>query len=162
MSFAKTNITIRVFIQSDLPFVRSLSPILAEQAKLDWHIEGDIQVFQDDYIDEMMLPTHLKNITLIAENDAKQLGFIHARERCDEISGETCATVPLFAVAKNMQGSGVGRLLMKAVEDWATGNNFRLLHLEVFAANVQARNFYEQAGFYEDTLHMIKPLKDIK
>ncbi len=154
-----TEITIRDYRPEDLPFVQSLSPLLAVQAKLDWHSAKVIQTFQDNYIKEMMTATNLLHTTFLAECNGEPLGFIHAREHSDEISAEVCATVPLLAVVEGMQGTGIGSLLILAVEEWARNNDFRLLHLEVFAANRRAQDFYRKVGFYEDTLHMIKPLR---
>lgn len=154
-----TDIIIRKFTQNDVSFIKSLSPVLAEQARLTWHSGKTMQAFQDDYINEMLLPTPLRNITLIAEDNTQKLGFVHVRERIDEISGEECATVPLLAVVRGLQKRGIGSLLMQEAEKWALGNDFRLLHLEVFAANSVAKAFYEKNGFHEDTLHMIQPLK---
>ncbi len=144
--------------EMDMPFILSLSPSLAEVAKLYWHKDETVQKFQDDYIIEMLAETKVKNITLIAEKDGISLGFIHARERGDEISEEICGTVPLLAVTEQAQGTGIGKMLMEAAENWAKAQGFRLLHLEVFSANNHAKDFYQKLGFEQETLHMIKPL----
>lgn len=158
MAPPNTDIVIRDARQSDLPFIRSLSPILAGVAKLKWHSDKVVQDFQDGYIDAMMADTSVRNITLIAEKSGQPLGFIHAREREDEVSGEECGTVPLLAVDENAQGTGVGRKLMDVAEDWSKAQGFRLLHLEVFAANDGGRAFYDKLGFMPETINMIKPL----
>jgi len=44
------------------------------------------------------------------------------------------------------------------VEDWTRAAGFRLLELEVFAANARARAFYGGLGFREDYLCLVKPL----
>jgi len=155
---AANAITIRIARDTDLPFIYSLSPVLAAGAKLDWHDRGAVQDFQDSYIAEMMAETSLRNITLIAEKEGLVTGFIHARESTDDISGEECGTVPLLAVKENAQGAGVGRLLIEAAEDWSKTHGFRLLHLEVFSTNDQARGFYQNLGFKPDTINMIKAL----
>ncbi len=106
----------------------------------------------------MLEDTDVPHITLIAEKDGVALGFIHVREREDELSGERCGTVPLLAVVESSQGKGIGKLLMEAAETWSKDRGFRLLHLEVFSTNSQARSFYKGQGFEEETVHMIKPL----
>lgn len=151
-------ITIRNARQADLPFIQSLSPVLAAGAKLDWHNGETIQDFQDAYITEMMAETIVQNSTLIAEQSGAPLGFIHMREHKDDISGEACGTVPLLAVKENAQGAGIGRLLMDAAEKWSKAQGFRLLHLEVFSTNDQARRFYDNLDFKPDTINMIKLL----
>lgn len=144
--------------ETDMPFIMSLSPSLAKVAKLDWHGNEVVQKFQDDYIVEMLSETTGPNITLIAEENAVPLGFIHARQHADEISEEVCGTIPLIAVTEAAQGRGIGKLLMEAAENWAKAQGWRLLHLEVFAENTHAQDFYQKLGFAPETLHMIKPL----
>lgn len=150
--------TLRNALESDRAFIFELSPRLAQVANLPWHDESVVQKMQDDYITQMLKQTCVPHVTLIAEKDGVSLGFIHAREHKDEISGETCATVPLLAVSEAAQGMGAGQLLMKAAEGWAKEQGYRLLHLEVFANNDNARRFYQKQGFKPETLHMIKPL----
>ena len=95
---------------------------------------------------------------MIAEKNGSSLGFIHVCAHEDSISGEACGTVPLLAVSPEAQGMGVGKLLIVSAESWAKKQGYRLLHLEVFANNGQALNFYQELGFEAETLHMIKPL----
>lgn len=152
------NITLRTATAEDHPFIESLSPVLAEQAKFSWHKAEVIGEFQDDYIAEMLADTDEPHITLILEKDAKPLGFVHARENVDELSGEVRCTVPLLAVSESAQGMGAGKALMAAVEEWSRKQGYRLMHLEVFSTNEQARGFYGNIGYEEETIHMIKAL----
>lgn len=151
-------IAVRQATAQDRPFISELSPRLAEVAKLCWHTAASVQEFQDAYIAEMLDRDCSSQITLIAEEDGLAVGFVHARESRDSISQEVCGTVPLLAVTPTSQGRGVGRLLMEAAEEWSREKDYRLLHLEVFANNVKAKDFYEDLGFKPETLAMIKPL----
>lgn len=154
------DVTIRQMQETDLPFILSLSSTLIKSAGMPWH-EGDIvQQFQDSYIMDMMAETTVQKETFIAEKEGAQAGFLQVREREDEISGEPSGTVPLLAVKPEAQSTGIGKALLKAAEEWSKQRGFRLLHLEVFAANRPARGFYQNMGFQEETVHMIKPLQD--
>jgi ribosomal protein S18 acetylase RimI-like enzyme len=154
----KNNIIIRVANEHDRTFIFELSPRLAEVAVLKWHSDEVVQKMQDEYITEMLIKTSTPQTTLIAEKDSISLGFIHARSHIDSISGETCGTVPLLAVSPEAQGLGIGKLLVESAENWAKNLGYRLLHLEVFAQNNGAYNFYQKQGFEAETIHMIKPL----
>jgi ribosomal protein S18 acetylase RimI-like enzyme len=145
--------------KSDCPFIFELSPRLAEVAKLAWHTEDCIQKMQDNYITEMLNKTSDFQVLLIAKKNDIPLGFIHACEHKDGISGEACGTVTLLAVSPSAQGLGVGKLLMMAAENWAIVQGYRLLHLEVFATNNKAQGFYRSIGFEPEILHMIKSLE---
>lgn len=151
-------ISVRPTREADLPFIQSLSPVLAAGGRFSWHSEAAIQKFQDDYIADMLAETTIRHCTLVAEKNGIAAGFIHVRESTDEISGESSATVPLLAVADKAQGAGVGKFLMNAAEAWAKEQGFRLLHLEVFSTNAQALGFYQKNGFEQETINMIKPL----
>lgn len=151
-------ISIRNALATDREFIFALSPRLAEVADLPWHTDKTVQKMQDDYIAEMLVQTSVTRTTLIAVQHDIPLGFIHIREHQDGISGEACGTVPLLAVSPSAQGLGVGQLLIKAAEEWAKEQAYRLLHLEVFANNNKALGFYQKQGFEPETLHMIKPL----
>lgn len=151
-------VLIRNAEKNDRSFILGLSPTLAQVAGLTWHTDSDVQKMQDDYIIQILNQSSQPSITLIAENNELPLGFIHACAHKDEISGEACGTVPLLAVSSKAQGCGVGQLLMKAAQDWAKSQGYRLLHLEVFANNDKAQSFYQNLGFKAETLHMIKEL----
>lgn len=158
MTHSDSSTRIRTATAQDLPFIRSLSPVLAGVIDVAWHTGEAVQSFQDDYIDAMIAPTDVRTATFIAAQASMPIGFIHVRERTDEISGEAAATVPLLAVSNAAQGSGAGRLLVAAAETWALDQGFRLLHLEVFASNSGGMGFYRHLGFQQETINMIKPL----
>lgn len=152
------NFIIRPAKDIDRKFIFELSPILAEVAGMPWHSEAVVQKMQDDYFTEVFANTSQQQATFIAEKDNASLGFIHTCSRKDEISGETCGTVPLLGVCPSAQGVGVGQALIKAAENWAKEQGYRLLHLEVFSHNHKAQGFYQSLGFAAETLHMIKEI----
>lgn len=154
----KNIIVIREAEQSDHKFIFGLSPNLAEVAQLEWHTDDVVQKMQDDYISVMLAETSQPNATFIAEINNVQLGFIHVRTHKDEISGEACGTIPLLAVSPKSQGLGVGKALIGYAENWVKELGCRLMHLEVFANNNNAKGFYENLGFKAETIQMIKPI----
>ena len=149
---------IREATDADRTFIFSLSPTLVKEAKLPWHTSEVESQFQDRYIEESVYATDGRQIVYIAEKDSVALGFIQVVQSKDEISQEICSRVPLLAVTKEAQGMGVGRRLMEEAQMWAKTNGHRLLQLEVFYNNDQARGFYEKQGFVNETIIMVKPL----
>jgi GNAT superfamily N-acetyltransferase len=154
----KNKVIIRIANENDHPFIYELSPYLSEVAQLEWHSDNAIQDMQNEYISEMLAKTSQPNTTFIAEINNIPLGFVHVRTHKDSISNETCGTIPLLAVSPNSQGLGIGKVLVESAEKWAKNIGCRLLHLEVFANNKKANNFYQNIGFKPETVHMIKPL----
>jgi ribosomal protein S18 acetylase RimI-like enzyme len=154
----KNLIVVREAQEHDRSFIFELSPSLAEVAKLEWHTDDVVRKMHDDYISEMLAETSEPNVTFIAESNNVQLGFIHVRTHKDGVSGETSGTIPLLAVAPTSQGLGVGKTLIGYAENWAKGLGCRLLHLEVFSNNRNAKGFYQNLGFQPEIIHMIKPI----
>lgn len=152
-------ISIRTALKADHDFILSLSPDLSNVAELSWHSDSTVQQMQNKYMREMLNSAPEPNITLIAEQNGTSLGFIHVCSHTDDISDETCGTVTLLAVSPNAQKMGAGKLLMSSAETWAKKQGYRLLHLEVFANNNNAKRFYQNLGFGGEMLHMIKALK---
>ena len=152
-------IAIRIYSEDDYSSIMALSPDLADVAKLGWHSKEAVRKFQDAYIQEMLAHQNaVKAKTWVAVAADHVVGFVHVREHEDSISQEVCATIPLLAVSATFRGSGVGQKLMQVAENWAKAEGFRLLHLEVFANNTNAKRFYDKLGFMSETVAMIKPL----
>jgi RimJ/RimL family protein N-acetyltransferase len=53
-------------------------------------------------------------------------------------------------VAEDYRGLGVGTALLNTITDWARANNAHKATLQVWPHNQQARNLYEQFGFFEE------------
>jgi ribosomal protein S18 acetylase RimI-like enzyme len=153
-----SEIKIRTATKEDHGYIFELSPRLAEVANLAWHDRDVVQQMQDDYIDAMLIDTSLPFTLLIAEDNATSLGFAHVKEHKDDISGEDCAMITLLAVSPIAQGKGVGLQLMQAAEHWAKQQGYRLLHLEVFANNDNAQEFYQKLEFKPEMITMVKTL----
>jgi len=64
-------------------------------------------------------------------------------------AGELDAYIGELIVAEAAEGRGIGRLLMRAAEDWADSRGLRRLTLETGAANSAARAFYASLGYLE-------------
>ena len=61
-----TRITIRHADKTDRDFIFSLSPELANVAKLSWHDEKTMQNMQDGYITDMLDNTSVPHVVLVA------------------------------------------------------------------------------------------------
>lgn len=92
---------------------------------------------------------------LIAEHD-RATGFIYLESLVDYFTQERHGHVGMIAVSEEAEGAGVGRALMDAAESWARARGFRRLTLNVFEANVRARQLYERAGFRAETLRYVR------
>ena len=63
-----------------------------------------------------------------------------------------------LVVSKNIRSKGIGRELMKVMEDYFKENNCEYVLVDVFAYNEKAINFYEKSGYHSRMLVDIKKL----
>ena len=61
-------------------------------------------------------------------------------------------------IAESRRGTGLGRELLAAAEEWCAGHGIGLLKLHVFAHNTAAVSLYESAGFEATNINMAKQI----
>jgi GNAT superfamily N-acetyltransferase len=95
---------------------------------------------------------------LVAEDElGGRLGFIHLTEENDYYAG-ACGHIGDVVVARAARGRGVGAALLAAGEQWARRRGYRLLSLNVFVDNTEARALYERSGYAPETVRHVKVL----
>lgn len=62
-------------------------------------------------------------------------------------------------VSEAYRGLGIGKQLMKKMEDYMRKKNCNAVRIEVFEPNKTARNFYKKLNYQDRTVDMIKLLK---
>lgn len=75
------------------------------------------------------------------------VGIVLLDARRDYFTDEVHGHVSILAVAREAEGQGVGRALLKAAEEWGHAEGFRRLTLAVFSANQRAKEFYARQGW---------------
>ena len=151
--------TIRPFDPADRDAVLSLAPRLtigiarwrdpdAFLAAARRWIEGSINGIGPD------------RAVLVAEDArGRCVGFVSV-SRDVHFTGEEQAYVGELAVAAEVEGMGVGRALMAGAEEWAREHGYRLVALDTGAANARARGFYGRLGYAEESVKLVKVLRD--
>jgi GNAT superfamily N-acetyltransferase len=94
---------------------------------------------------------------LVAESDGGCVGFLTV-ERQQHWAGITQAYIGELVVAEAVEGSGIGRALLAAAEDWARAHDCTTVALDTGAANLRARGFYQHLGYVEESVRLVKPL----
>jgi ribosomal protein S18 acetylase RimI-like enzyme len=98
------------------------------------------------------------HILLVAESDSGCAGFVTV-ERQQHWAGITQAYIGELVVAETAEGSGVGRALLTAAEDWARAHDCTTVALDTGADNLRARGFYQRLGYIEESVRLVKPLR---
>ncbi len=90
-------------------------------------------------------------LSWVAEIDGEAVGYASAnlvhREASDEVREERALHVHELAVAPQARGTGVGRALMQAAEDYARSLRLASVSLQTWVFNTGAHDFYERLGY---------------
>lgn len=87
----------------------------------------------------------------VAERNGEVVGFVCASER-SHFTGEVDTYIGELVVAKNAEGSGIGRALVEAAEDWGRSRGRRRVAVDTGAANGPASQFYAALGYEEEDI----------
>jgi GNAT superfamily N-acetyltransferase len=102
-------------------------------------------------------PSTSASILIAEDSNGQGIGFIHLCEEEDYYGG-ACGHVGDVVVSPAARGQGVGKALLAAGEQWARDRGYRMLTLNVFVGNEQARAVYESIGFLPETIRHVKEL----
>jgi ribosomal protein S18 acetylase RimI-like enzyme len=97
----------------------------------------------------------------IAENNNREpVGYLvlYPSSR-EELTGMFQGWVMDLAVLQEYRKQGIGRLLMKAAEEYCRENKINYLGLAVSSHNIQALHLYQELGFIEERKLMVKVLE---
>lgn len=100
-------------------------------------------------------------VAFVAEVDDTVVGFVSAAisdESHSLLLPVRYARVGSVSVAEAYRGRGVGRELMKLVEQWAREKGAADIRLNVWAFNQSALNLYQELGYELRSLYMRKAL----
>ena len=85
---------------------------------------------------------------LVAEHPSLGIaGVMLLETRRDYFTGHAHGHVSILAVAREAEGQGVGRALLKSAEEWGRACGFTKLTLAVFVDNRRAKGFYDRQGW---------------
>lgn len=153
-------IGVRPAEHADVPFIAGLAGRLAAVSQLPWLSRDATDSFAATGCQQAAAAIGASgHAVLIASGSAgERLGFVHACLDQSAFTGETVGYVSVVAVSADAAGTGVGRRLLTAAEDWARQQGCRLMTLEVFGSNTVARATYARLGYQEQTLKLARQL----
>jgi ribosomal protein S18 acetylase RimI-like enzyme len=100
--------------------------------------------------------------TLVVQDDAKVVGYVslgpYRIGQRDGVLSRRVGEVLAIYVDPSRWGTGAGRLLMTSALHRLAEHGFHSVRLWVLMDNVQARRFYERAGFTPDGTHASYPI----
>lgn len=152
-------IRVRPATKEDLPAIAALAPRLHEFGPPPFRpVERMNRAVIEGLTEGLVDPPEGTKLVVAEGPDGAVAGFIYLVTTTDFFTQENHGHVSDLVVAREGEGRGVGRALLRAGEDWARGLGYRLLSLNVFDDNERAKRIYEQIGYETDTIRMVKTL----
>ena len=147
------NSTFKVIEYPQLPANQQLSALaLLGGAKSRFHVDQNIS--SEKYISMYHIWINRSTLHEIAD-----VVFVVTNSSNDEYLGVVTGSakngigkVGLFGVLKEVQGQGIGTLLIKAIHEWMLSNGINTSEVVTQRDNVQACKFYERAGYLMKSL----------
>ena len=88
-------------------------------------------------------------LALVAEMDGKVVASADINQRTPEYPEHRHVGVLGIAILKSARGIGLGKALMQSLIQLAKQTGLKVIILDMFATNTDARRLYEKAGFVE-------------
>jgi GNAT superfamily N-acetyltransferase len=158
------DIRIRNARRSDLKAVVALIPRLRSFGDQWLRPSDSLDRAESDAIANAITSLPEGAVVFVAESAVVQggvAGFAYAESSVDYFTREKHGHLAIIAVHADAEGSGIGRKLLHAVEDWAMARGYRFITLNVFAENERARRVYERAGYSQDTIRYAKEIRSV-
>ena len=152
-------IVIRHARAEDRAFITATAGRLSAFGPPSWRTDEEVVGGELRTLDQFFAAPEPTASLMLAETAAAEpLGFVYLQELQDYFTLEAHGHIGIIAVAAHAEGSGAGRALMEAAEEWARSRGYRKLTLSVFEHNRRARGVYEHFGFAPDTIRYLKVL----
>jgi GNAT superfamily N-acetyltransferase len=143
----------------DLPFILDLAPRLTAFGLVPGRDTPQMVARDQEVLRNVLEHSSPTSSVFVAEDDTgRSIGFIHLTTDEDYYTNSKVAHIADIVVTPNDSGRGVGTALMAFAERWANEHGFRMLTLNVFAANRRARDLYAKVGFREEWIRCIRDL----
>jgi ribosomal protein S18 acetylase RimI-like enzyme len=142
-----TQLAIRAAVTSDAPAILLLADRLPAFGPTTRQAVEIAQRERTALADALSSPSDVSALLVADQPTRGVVGVMLLDTRRDYFTNEAHGYVSILAVARDAEGQGVGRALLKAGEHWARSKHFAKLTLAVFTDNRRAKDFYERQGW---------------
>jgi len=138
-----------------------------ELCKLNYDIFGDAERFDSDVIADYALTedggrwiedaiSNPKGCCFIAEEKGKMVGYTSGLEKEMQYRKGRYFEIVNIGLIPEAREKGLGKKLLKAIEEWAKDNGYNKIYLSCYAKNSKALTFYDKQGFEEIEISLEK------
>ena len=148
---------VRHYVPDDRAFVLSLAPRLTIGMP-PWRDSQLCLTAVQSWITGSIDRHGQATMVFVAEDDhGERLGFATVTHET-HFTGARQAYIGELATSESAEGSGVGKALVHACEQWARDQAYPMLALATGAANTRALGFYHHLGFHDEDVKLVKLL----
>ena len=152
------SLVIRAAEDSDRDLLLELAERLQEGVA-PWRDPQEVRRAVIDWVGESLADlSDADSAAFVAERDGEVVGFVCASER-SHFTGEVDTYIGELVVARSAEGSGVGRALVGAAEDWGRARGRQRVVVDTGAANTPARRFYAALGYEEEDITVSRAIQ---
>ena len=101
-------------------------------------------------------PCTIPNAPFPMPNAHPPIACLWVGNAIDQVQGNRHAHIFILYVVPEHRRRGIGKALMRYVENWAIQRGDRQIGLQVFQSNKPALNLYNQLGYQTQSLWMVK------
>ncbi len=106
----------------------------------------------------LSVKTPLWWVDFLEEVCLSPVGCLWVGNAVDRVSGDGLGHIFLLYVAPEHRRRGIGSALVSLAENWARERGDKQISLQVFTTNKPAVNLYEQLGYENQSVLMVKSL----
>jgi GNAT superfamily N-acetyltransferase len=100
-------------------------------------------------------------VWFIDAKDAQSVGCLWVGDGYDQITGDRYTHIFLVYIAPDHRRKGLGRRLLKHVEQWAQQRGDRAVGLQAFIENQGAHALYNSMGYQPRSTFLLKPISNL-
>jgi len=105
---------------------------------------------------ELLINEGKTSRVLVAETNGKVVGMLSAQMNISTVEGTYAITLEDMVVDINYRKKGIGKRLMKTMEEWALNNGITRLQLLADKTNTPALAYYEKQGWKQTNMFCLR------
>ena len=105
-----------------------------------------LEVIRDRFAEVSMSPVHK---LFVAKDDGVVCGWVQVCKERETLLSDARAEITALVVDERVRGKGIGRVLVKAAEEWALAQGLKLMRLRTNVTREEAHQFYRRVGYVE-------------
>lgn len=145
------NISIRTATLNDINTLRNFSIVAFNHAYAEHNTAADMENYLTTHFSEEITRAELQDASLhflVAYDNEELVGYAKLNLACEPQTGvKNPVEIARLYTKPEYIGRGIGKMMLRAVEEYALANGHDAIWLSAWQRNFKAINFYQREGF---------------